>query len=157
MNHTIQLTAEQFEALQSGQPITIEPPKPAITKWEPALGNFLISSDLNNSYHVLSCNPEYNSAGLSYQTKSQADSAAKQIRAYARQLAWLAENDDGWVADWSNIKQYKYYVYYEHNNNIPSMFRKYSCYQSQYINTVFMSEANAIKLVQLMNDGIVEF
>ena len=27
MNHTIQLTAEQFEALQSGQPITIEPPK----------------------------------------------------------------------------------------------------------------------------------
>lgn len=25
-NHIIQLTAEQFQALQSGQPITIEPP-----------------------------------------------------------------------------------------------------------------------------------
>ena len=92
MNHTIQLTAEQFEALQSGQPITIEPPKPAITKWEPAGGNFLIKSALNDSYHILNCNPNYTLAGLSYQTKSQAGSAAKQLRAYARQLAWVSEH-----------------------------------------------------------------
>ena len=42
MNHTIQLTTEQFQALQSGQPITIEPPKPAITKWEPIGGHYCI-------------------------------------------------------------------------------------------------------------------
>ena len=145
MNHTIQLTAEQFQALQSGQPITIEPPKPTITKWEPIGGNYCISFSNNLS-----------KAGFAYNNSSQADSAAKQLRAYARQLAWLAENDDGWVADWSNIHQYKYYVYYDHNNN-NSKFKEYSCYQAQYINTIFMSEANAIKLAQLMNDGIVEF
>ena len=156
MNHTIQLTAEQFQALQSGQPITIEPPKPAITKWEPAGGEYTIKTALDDVVKCKSAKP-FRLVGLEYQTKSQADSAAKQIRAYARQLAWLAENDDGWVADWSNIHQYKYYVYCEHNNNIPSVFKKYSCYQSQYINTVFMSEANAIKLAQLMNSGIVEF
>ena len=154
MNHTIQLTAEQFQALQSGQPITIEPPKPTIIKWEPIGGNFLIKNALNGSYHMANCTSNHISAGLTYKTQSQADSAAKQLRAYARQLAYLAENDDGWVADWSNIHQYKYYVYYDHNN---SKFKEYSCYQAQYINTIFMSEANATKLAQLMNDGIVEF
>ena len=155
MSHTIQLTAEQFQALQSGQPITIEPPKPTITKWEPIGGEYRIQSDLTTLLRQSS--RDFKNSGMEYQTQSQANSAAKAIRAYARQLAWLAENDDGWVADWSNINQYKYYVYYEHNNNIPSVFKKYSCYQSQYINTVFMSEANAIKLAQLMNSGIVEF
>ena len=154
MNHTIQLTAEQFQALQSGQPITIEPPKPTITKWEPIGGKFVISGSLNSSYQIENKHNEYSASGLRYQTKSQADSAAKQFRAYARQLAWLAENDDGWVADWSNIDQHKYYVYYNHNN---SKFEKYSCYKVQYINTIFMSKDNAIKLAQLMNDDIVEF
>lgn len=157
MSHTIQLTAEQFQALQSGQPITIEPPKPAITKWGPIGGHYCIINYCLSALHYNKAPSNASASGLTYKTKAQADSAAKQIRAYARQLAWLAENDDGWVADWSNIHQYKYYVYCEHNNNIPSVFKKYSCYQSQYINTVFMSEANAIKLAQLMNSGIVEF
>lgn len=42
MNHTIQLTAEQFEALQAGQPITIKLPKPTITEWEPIGGAYYI-------------------------------------------------------------------------------------------------------------------
>ena len=90
MSHTIQLTAEQFEALQSGQPITIEPPKSAITKWEPKPGAF--TNDLVSlvSYEANS-NDKYRLAVAEYQTKSQADSAAKQLRAYARQLAWVSE------------------------------------------------------------------
>ena len=142
MNHTIQLTAEQFEALQSGQPITIEPPKPTITKWEPKGGKYAISFSNN-----------LNKAGMEYQTRSQADSATKQLRAYARQLAWLAENDDGWVADWSK-DQNKYYVTYSHEK---AEFETTFCYQSNHLSTIFMSEANATKLAQLMNDGIVEF
>ena len=113
MSHTIQLTAEQFEALQSGQPITIEPPKPSITKWEPKPGAFTIDLVSLVSYETCSTN-EYRLAGVEYQTQSQADSAAKQLRAYARQLAWLAENDDGWVADWNDYKQNKYFVGYNH-------------------------------------------
>ena len=154
-NHTIQLTAEQFEALQSGQPITIEPPKPAIqiAKWEPIEGNYcVVNYCLSADYYN---KPPSNAAdsGLTYKTQSQADSAAKAIRAYARQLAWLAENDDGWVADWSK-DQNKYYVTYSHEK---AEFETTFCYQSNHLSTIFMSEANATKLAQLMNDSIVEF
>lgn len=153
MNHSIQLTAEQFEALQSGQPITIEPPKPTTTKWEPKPGIFTLRLAFGTS--VISYSDDsYRLAGMEYQTQSQADSAAKQLRAYARQLAWLAENDDGWVADWSDNNQNKYCVYFVHSN---SRFKSYSLCCNQYINTISMSKSNAEKLAQLMNDGIVEF
>ena len=152
MNHTIQLTAEQFQALQSGQPITIEPPKPAITKWEPKPGEFTPDISELKSYKSASVKT-YQLAGMEYQTKAQANSAAKAIRAYARQLAWLAENDDGWVADWSKY-QNKYYVTYSHEK---AEFETTLCYQSNHLSTIFMSQANATKLAQLMNDGIVEF
>lgn len=149
MNHTIQLTAEQFEALQSGQPITIEPRKPAITKWEPRGGSSRITTSLN-----VAGKWDPTSAGMEYPNNAKAASAAKALRAYARQLAWLSENDDGWVADWSNEDQNKYFVLYSHDCK---KFQTTYCYQSQYINTIFMSQANATKLAQLMNDGIVEF
>lgn len=154
MNHTIQLTAEQFEALQSGQSITIEPPKSAITKWEPIGGNFVISGSLDSSYPIENKHNEYSASGLRYQTKSQADSAAKAIRAYARQLAWLAENDDGWIADWSNSNQVKYFVYIAHSSNKITVYRNFT---DQSFGIIYMSESNATKLAQLMNDGIVEF
>ena len=153
MNHTIQLTAEQFEALQSGQPITIEPLKPAITKWEPIGGRYTIDLMSLVSYETQSTN-EYRLAGVEYQTKSQADSAAKQLRAYARQLAWLAENDDGWVADWNDYDQNKYFVYIAYKSN---KVKAYKNYTDQSIGLIYMSQANAEKLAQLMNDGIVEF
>lgn len=153
MNHTIQLTTEQFEALQSGQPITIEPLKPTITKWEPKPGIFTLRLAFDTS--VISYSDySYRLAGMEYQTKSQADSAAKQLRAYARQLAWLAENDDGWIADWLGNKQYKYFVAYSHNSK---KFEVYRCYAINYLGVIYMSQANATKLAQLMNDGIVEF
>ena len=154
MSHTIQLTAEQFQALQSGQPITIKPPKPTITKWEPIEGNYCVVNYCLSAGYYNKAPSNAAASVLTYKTKAQADSAAKAIRAYARQLAWLAENDDGWVADWSNIHQYKYYVYCDHDSN---RFKIYGYYKSQCINAIFMSEANATKLAQLMNDGIVEF
>ena len=149
MNHIIQLTAEQFEALQSGQPITIEPPKPTITKWEPIEGNYCV---INYYYNKAPSNAA--ASGLTYKTQSQADSAAKQLRAYARQLAWLAENDDGWVADWSNSEQDKYHIYMGHSSN---EIRTYRNCTDQSIGIIYMSQANATKLARLMNDGIVEF
>ena len=154
MNHTIQLTAEQFEALQSGQPITIKPPKPTITKWEPVGGRYCI---INYSLSTINWNnapKEATTSGLSYKTQSQADSAAKAIRAYARQLAWLAENDDGWVADWPDNRQSKFYVYYHHETE--KALKSYDA-SAESFGIIYMSEANATKLAQLMNDGIVEF
>ena len=147
MNHTIQLTAEQFEALQSGQPITIKPSKPTTTKWEPRGGCIQITASLN-----VTDKWEPTSAGMCYPNINKANSAAKALRSYARQLAYLAENDDGWVADWSK-DQNKYYVTYSHEK---AKFETRFCFQSNPLSTIFMSEANATKLAQLMNDGIVE-
>ena len=154
MNHTIQLTAEQFEALQSGQPITIEPPKPAITKWEPAGGNYCVVNHCLSALHYNKAPSNAAASGLTYKTKSQADSAAKQLRAYARQLAYLAENDDGWIADWSDADQAKYFIYVKHKNNKVTVYRHFT---DQSFGIIYMSEANATKLAQLINDGIVEF
>ena len=149
MNHTIQLTTEQFEALQSGQSITIEPPKPTITKWEPRGGNIQITASLN-----ITGKWDPTSAGMCYPNTNKANSAAKAIRAYARQLAWLAENDDGWIADWNDYDQNKYFVYVAHKPNIAYFSTDYT---AQNFGTIYMSKQNAIKLAQLMNDGIVEF
>lgn len=149
MNHTIQLTAEQFEALQSGQPITIEPPKPTITKWEPGGGNIQITASLN-----VTGKWEPTSAGMCYPNTNKANSAAKQLRAYARQLAWLAENDDGWVADWNDFDQGKCYICIKPKNNKVKVYRNFT---DPYIGLIYMSKDNATKLAQLMNDGIVEF
>lgn len=156
MNHSIQLTAEQFEALQSGQPITIEPPKPAIpiVKWEPIEGNYCVVNYCLSADYYNKAPSNAAASGLTYKTKDQADSAAKAIRAYARQLAWLAENDDGWVADWSDAYQGKYQIYIGHNSNEIKTYRNCT---DQSIGIIYMSQANATKLAQLMNDGIVEF
>ena len=153
MNHTIQLTAEQFQALQSGQPITIEPPKSTITKWEPIEGNYCVVNYCLSADYYNRAPSNAAASGLTYKTKTQADNAAKALRAYARQLAWLAENDDGWIADWSK-DQNKYYVTYSHEK---AKFETTFCFQSNHLSTIFMSEANATKLARLMNDGIVEF
>ena len=149
MNHTIQLTAEQFQALQSGQPITIEPPKPTTTKWEPRGGNIQITASLN-----VTGKWEPTSAGMCYPNINKANSAAKALRSYARQLAWLAENDDGWIADWSNSSLLKYYVYYNYESK---KFEEGRNFIEQSFGRIYMSKDNATKLAQLMNDGIVEF
>ena len=111
MNNTITLTDEQMKALQSGQSITIEPPKQSITKWEPKGGDYKVKYDLTGPTLDTSIMISELQSGLRYNNKSQAEQAARALRSYARQLAWLAENDDGWVADWSDAYQGKYQIY----------------------------------------------
>lgn len=152
MNNTITLTDEQMKALQSGQSITIEPPKPTITKWEPKGGDYRVQSDLTIFKNQSS--RDFKNSGIEYKTQAQAEQAAKALRSYARQLAWVSEHYDGWEADWSDRDQNKYYVFYCNNNR---KFKPDYCFRSQDLATIYMSKANAIKLTQLMNDGIVEF
>ena len=153
MDHTIQLTAEQFKALQSGQSITIEPPKPAITKWEPIGGKCIIHTELELQARDQTFVP-YKLLSLGFQTVDQADLAMKALHSYALQLIWLAENEDGWKADWSDNKQCKYYVSYSYRNK---NFEVVYCYAINYLGLIYMSQDNAAKLAKLMNDGTVEF
>ena len=153
MNRTITLTLddEQMKALQSGKAITIEPPKLSIQKWQPKGGDYCILKDFSVALVNNNCTyPKY----MTYQTESQAEQAAKAIRSYARQLAWLVENSDGWKPDWKDASKGKYYIYYEEKTKYYNI-NSNQVYKS--INTIYMSKKNAEKLCQLLNDGIVEF
>jgi hypothetical protein len=159
--NTITLTDEQMKALQSGQSITIEPPKPVITKWEPkhkSISYFIDFSDSSvnfiGHYYDSRYGKHLSNLGFTYDTKAQAEQAAKALRSYARQLNWLHENDDGWVANWENSNQYKHFVYF---HNLRQMYLISHDYLAKSIGLVYMSKPNADKLCQLLNDGIVEF
>lgn len=143
------LTDAQIEAIRA----LIDKQKP-VQKWEPKGGGWCIDLQDNNVYPQDF--PEKTSciAGLSYSTREQAQHALKSIRAYARQLAWLAENDDGCVADWSSADQPKYYVVFNHDKG--EYIYSY-CWQGEILSSVTMSPQNAEKLVKLLNDGVVEF
>ena len=153
----ITFTKEQVKAITDafsrGESITIEPPKPVITKWEPKGGNYYPDESLTN-INSGCLGTDRRLSGLGYASKYQAEQAAKALRSYARQLAWLTENDDGWVADWKDTSKQKYYIYYDEKTN------DYTINSNQIhknINTIYMSRKNAEKLCQLLNDGIVEF
>lgn len=150
--NTITLTDEQMKALQSGQSITIEPPKQYIAKWEPKGGRYFINASLGVSDGTSYMGTML--AGMEYQTQAQAEQGAKAIRSYARQLNWLAENDDGWVADWNDHRQVKTLIHFDsHHKTYGYIYAG----KSQYIGAIYMSQANAEKLCQLLNCGIVEF
>jgi hypothetical protein len=151
--NTITLTEEQMKALQSGQSITIEPPKPIITKWDPKGGRYTIYGDFRVEYSGINAET-FRLAGTEYQTQTQAEQAAKALRSYARQLAWLAENDDGWTVDWNNTIKPKPFVYFDTINN---KYNTAIVYQEKCLSRVYMSQDNAEKLCKLLNDGIVEF
>ena len=150
---TITVTDEQIKLLQSGEPITIDPTANKYAKWNPRGGTFQIESDMsvneNQSWR------DYALAGMEYEEKAEAQKAAKALRSYARQLAWLSENDDGWKADWSNGNQFKHYLYFSEDSK-----KSYQLASSRFchnLNGIYMSEENANKLCKLLNEGIVEF
>ena len=152
MNNTITLTNGQMEALAKGQSITIEPSKPAITKWEPKGGVYYID-ELNNRVYEDKNHNISNNTGLVYQDMEKAYNNAKALRSYARQLAWLAENDDGYEFEiLENL--HNYYIYYDVNNKF---YCKTCSTVNKLVNTIYMSEQNANKLCELLNNGIVEF
>lgn len=148
----ITLTDEQIEALQKGEDITISAPCKKVEIWEPKGGGWYIDSLGEVCRGEL--NAQSQKFGVEYQTKKQAEKAGDLMRSHHRQIAWLIENDDGWVADWKDCNQPKYHIWYDHSND---SFEYDRWWVRQSINTISMSESNTKKLVKLLNDGIVEF
>ena len=152
----ITLTDEQIEALQKGEDITISAPCKKVERWEPKGGGWYINLLGKVFKGSSSENSSENSRkfGLEYQTKEQVEKARNLIRSHNRQIAWLMENDDGWVADWKDRSQPKYFIDY---NNWENRWGFSSQHNVKVINTLYMSLNNAKKLAELLNDGIVEF
>jgi hypothetical protein len=148
----MQLTPEQIAllGLPKGSTVTlsIEPPK--TKKWEPKSVNYGYTFSSNfkiiNSCHstpVISLFP----------SPMLAEDACNAITSYLRQLAWLRENDDGWVDDWNNHNQIKHRITYD-------CIREKWVIQQAYVTytpgVIYMSKPTAEKLVDLLNSGIVE-
>lgn len=151
--YIINLTKEQFEALQSNKTLTINLNKPKQEKWTPSSGEWNIEL-VDHPYKTNIKNKRYTEAGFEYETEEEAIYASKALRAYARQLKWLSENSDGWKPDWKDTSKEKYYIYYDEKTN------NYEINSNQLhksINTIYMSRKNAEKLSSLLNDVIVKF
>jgi hypothetical protein len=91
---TITLTDEQWEILQSGEPITIEPPKPK--HWEPQSGEWYVSAIGVACPTNGLLDPTKESArqhGLIYTRQEHAQMAAKAMRTFNRLLAYKMEHD----------------------------------------------------------------
>ena len=151
--YTINLTKEQFEQLQRNKTLTINLDEQKQEKWTPSGGGWNISL-IDHPYKTNIQNKRYTEAGVEYETEEEAVKAFKALRAYARQLKWLSENNDGWTADWNNIDQEKWYIYY---NNKSTEYSSAPKQLGRTMNTIYMSENNAEKLARLLNEGVVEF
>ena len=151
----MQLTPEQITllGLPKGSTVTlsIEPPK--LEKWKPKhIGSgYRISSSLKV---IATCNnPDIPPINL-FPSYMLAANACNTITSYLRHLAWLRENDDGWVADWDNNGQVKYRILYDHISKKWAIHQTYVTYTP---GVIYMSKPTAEKLVGLLNSGIVEF
>jgi hypothetical protein len=149
---TIQLTDEQYQALLNGESVTIEPPKPKVEKWQPKGGSWCLTT---YGYIVQGSDDysEIDNFGMRYPTKESAEKARDAMRVHNRLLACLSENDDGWVADWEDERQEKCYLYFNHYDNDWEFAWAIA---HQQLGTVYMSQQNAEKLCNLLNEGVVE-
>ena len=151
--YTINLTKEQFEQLQSNKTLTITIDEPKQEKWTPSGGHWNVSLS-DTVFNYITTNEKYTEAGMEYETEVEAIKASKALRAYTRQLKWLSENNDGWIADWDNTDQKKYYITFCKED---SMYKKLQVVYIKSISTIYMSKDNAEKLCRLLNEGVVEF
>jgi len=112
MNKTITLTDEQYAALQSGEAITIEAPKPKIVPWEPKEqgGWFVDHSGAVGRRSIYKGRSEF---GNEFETKEQAEAEAKAMRARNRLAAYVREFAPDWKADWIDSGQKKWFVCFD--------------------------------------------
>ena len=128
---TIELSEEQAKQLKNGEDIIIKSPKNK-DKWYPKYRDIYLQDEL-------------------YKIKNQIALADKIMRKHNRLLSWVMENDDGWVADWSDPSQDKHFIEFIQGKYYVSN----SC-QTQTLGSIYMSMENAMKLAKLLNNGIVK-
>lgn len=140
---TIKLTEEQYQALQNGESITLEPPK---KKWEPQHGNYTISGgDVFKASSII-----YAKFGASRKTKQQAEKTSDKMRAFNRLLAYVDEFAPDYDPDWSKETN-KYYVYVTNKGE----YIYVSDIHCKDIGKVYMPEDVARTLVEKLNSGEV--
>jgi len=148
MNNVIHLTEEQMAQLQSGKPITIEPPK--LKQWEHAGGDFYVDS--TRDIRRVPSSSEARKFGSERKTLEAAEKARDAMRTHNRLLAYVEEFGGDWEADWEDIEQKKCFVFY--NYTIKNWDISYTkAYQT--VGTVYMSKECAEELIKKLKSGEV--
>ena len=146
MSKTIELTQDQYDALQNGESITINPPK---KKWEPEGGKWVISG-IGKASDSMSWADGCTTFGVTRKTKAQAEKAAEAMRIHNRLLAYVDEHAPDWVADWDDSIQTKWYVY-----KFKNIYHASSMLVNNLIGVVYMPLHVAEDLVKKLNSGEV--
>ena len=132
---TIALTNEQWEALQSGEPVTIQPHKPK--QWEPQPAEYWF---------------DIKGATRKYPSRTLAEQAAERMIKANRLSTLVDEIDPDWKADWDYFIQNKFYLIYDHQS------KKWESANNSYIQrieSVYMSRRTADKICAMLNSGEV--
>jgi hypothetical protein len=155
--NTIELTKEQAEEFQATGSITLTMPEEKPKQCEPS------SPKQDETFYYVAPNGNVCKAtfdhhinmllyGNVYLSEAEAYADAETDRKRNRMRAWLRENDDGWVADWGDGEQSKWYVQVNHYGN---KWVIYSIFRHESIGMVYMSSPKAEELCNLLNSGEV--
>ena len=121
-----------------------------VTRWEPQSGEWYVETSGKVS---MGCSiKRTQSFGIERQTEEEAEYAARQMRIHNRLLAYVAEFDKDWKADWTNADQGKYSVDFDHVTN------EYCANRRTYTRTigqVYMSKECAEELCSKLDSGEV--
>ena len=121
-----------------------------VTRWEPQSGEWYVETSGKVSMGWSIKRTQF--FGVERQTEEEAEYAARQMRIHNRLLAYVAEFDKDWKADWTNADQDKYFVGFDHVTN-EYYTNKRTC--SRTIGQVYMSKECAEDLCRKLNSGEV--
>ena len=144
MTQTIELSDEQYAALQNGEDVIIKAPEKKVVPWEPEGGSYYVGS--TGTFHTGISQPSYKEYGVERVTRKVAEKAAKAMRTFNRLLAYRDEFDPDFLFD---ATKYNWFVYFNFDS------QKYSwsyARDAMYIGQVYMSKPVAIELVEKLNN-----
>jgi len=155
MELTVTITQEQWEALQNGNSITIEPPKPK-NKWIPGGGNWKVDGEGDVIFDDFPYEEDLD-FGTYFASEEQAEKARDAMRKHNRLLAYVAEHYDEFEKSGINKAENgkAHYVYF------CSMQKKWLTGRGRgsygiIPGMVFMPSAIAEELAEKLNNGEVE-
>ena len=121
-----------------------------VIRWKPQSGEWYVETSGKVSMGVSIKRTQF--FGVERQTEEEAEYAARQMRIHNRLLAYVAEFDKDWKADWTNADQDKYFVYYNYGiNEYDTDWHATVCLTG----IVYMSEECAEELCRKLNSGEV--
>ena len=121
-----------------------------VVRWKPQSGEWYVetSGKVSMGWSI----KRTQGFGVERQTEEEAEYAARQMRIHNRLLAYVAEFDKDWKADWTNADQGKYFVDF---NDVTNEYYANKRTYSRTIGQVYMSKECVEELCSKLNSGEV--